>query len=265
MDENLVNKMKITFRGKLLRVWWWLRKNRYRFGFLFRNDLHKLAVINGTDKLSLGYIDHYALHLSKFKRKRFNLLEIGVGGYKGSLAGGESLRMWKTYFPRANVFGIDIYDKSRLEETRIKTFQGHQAEENFLERVVAETGGIDVVIDDGSHVSEDVIRSFCFLFPKLSDGGIYVVEDLQTSYYPDYPDPGVDLNARNDVKTSMGFFKSLLDGFYYKDFKAVPSGYEPSYFDKKIVAMHFYHNLLFIYKGDNDRTVWHLSGDEPPG
>lgn len=248
IDKNLVNKMKIKVMGKVDAV---MRQRRVRYwiGLLFRNDLNKLAVFHGTDKSSLGYMDHYKLHLSKFKRKRFNLLEIGVGGYESPSSGCASLRVWKTYFPRANLFGIDICDKSQLQERRIKVFQGSQGDENFLEGVFGDMGTIDVVIDDGSHFSKDVIQSFCFLFPKLSDGGIYVVEDTCTSYWPSYDG---DPNARNDAKTTMGFFKSLLDGMNYKEFESMLPGYEPSYFDKKIVSMHFYHNLIVIYKGDND-------------
>ena len=249
---KLFKNMKIETKIKLIK---WLFRYHHLRGIPHRSNLGKLAWIYQCDMNDpgLGYAPAYTFHLSKLKNKRFNLLEIGVGGYDNPMMGGASLRMWKAYFSRANVFGIDIYDKSHLEERRIKTFQGHQADENFLERVVAETGGIDVVIDDGSHVSEDVIRSFCFLFPKLNDGGIYVVEDLHMSYYPNYPDPGGELHSLNDVKTAMGYFKSLLDGSYYKHLEVTLPGYEPGYFDKKILSMHFYHNLIFVYKGDNDK------------
>lgn len=251
MDKNLVNKMKMKIKAKVEAVMppHMIRSIRYWIGIFCRNDLNKLAALYGTDKSSLGYMDHYALHLSKFKRKRFNLLEIGVGGYGDLHFGGASLRVWKMYFPRANVFGIDVCDKSSLQERRIKIFQGDQKDESFLERVSGDMETIDVVVDDGSHFNEDVIRSFCFLFPKMSDGGIYVVEDTCASYWPSYDG---DPNARNDVKTIMSFFKSLLDGMNYKEFESMLPGYEPSYFDKKIVSMHFYHNLIFIYKGDND-------------
>lgn len=207
----------------------------------------------GTEKWgSHYYAPHYARHLAKFRNKRFQLLEIGVGGYGDPYSGGDSLRMWKRYFPRANVFGLDLYDKSSLEEKRIKIFRGDQTDENFLQRVTGEIGKIDVIIDDGSHLNAHVIRTFCLLFPKLSDGGIYIVEDTQTSYWPSN---GGDPNARNDVKTTMGFFKSLIDGINYKEFACMLPGYEPDYFDKKIVSMHFYHNLVFIDKGDNDEKT----------
>jgi demethylmacrocin O-methyltransferase len=53
----------------------------------------------------------------------------------------------------------------------------------------------------------------------------------------------------------MGFLKRLVDGLNHAEFE-LPS-YKASYFDKHIVAVHFYHNLAFIQKGRND----HLGGD----
>ena len=55
---------------------------------------------------------------------------------------------------------------------------------------------LDIIIDDGSHINEHVIRTFQYLFPKLKPGGIYVVEDTQTSYRQDYG--GDDKNLNND-------------------------------------------------------------------
>ena len=90
-------------------------------------------------------------------------------------AGGESLRMWKAFFPNSTIYGIDIVDKKHVEEDRIKVFQGSQDDESFLRKVIDETGGFDIIIDDGSHVNEHVIKSFNVLFPALRDSGIYVV------------------------------------------------------------------------------------------
>ena len=116
-----------------------------------------------------------------------------------------------------------------------------------MDEVTEEIGEIDIIIDDGSHINEHVIDTFKLLFPKLNDGGIYVVEDTQTSYWKDY---GGDSEDLNNSKTIMNFFKSLTDGLNNKEF--IKSNYKQSYFDKKIISMHFYHNLIFIYKGNNN-------------
>lgn len=211
-------------------------------------DLNRLGTLYGTDKIGGHfYTTHYMTHLNKFKYKRINLLEIGVGGYENPHSGGESLRMWKKYFLFGKIFGLDIYDKSALQENRIKIFKGSQVDKDFLYTVTDEIGEIDIIIDDGSHINEHVIETFKLLFPKLKDGGIYVIEDTQTSYWEDY---GGDSKDLNNPKTMMNYFKSLTDKLNNQEF-IIPN-YEQNFFDKKIVSMHFYHNLIFIYKGNND-------------
>jgi hypothetical protein len=210
-------------------------------------NLDRLACIHGTDKFGLHrYTPHYAAHFGRLRFKPVRLLEIGIGGYDDPYDGGGSLRMWRRYFPFGRIFGIDIHDKSPHDERRIRTFQGSQADAAFLRRVVDVTSALDVVIDDGSHVSEHVIASFTTLFPYLKDGGIYVVEDTQTSYWEDF---GGDRHDRPEAPTSMNFFKRLADGLNHSEFR-VP-GYEPTYFDLNISSMHFYHNMIFVYKGAN--------------
>ena len=211
-------------------------------------DLNLLAKVYRTDKNGAHfYTPNYKTHLQKYRSKRINLLEIGVGGYHYPDAGGNSLRMWKRYFPFGKIFSLDIHDKSALQERRIKIFKGSQVDKDFLETVTDAMGTIDIIIDDGSHINEHVIETFKLLFPKLKDGGIYIVEDTQTSYWKEYGGESDDLNKPG---TMMNFFKSLTDSLNYGDFEI--DDYEPSYYDKKIISMHFYHNMVFIYKGDND-------------
>ena len=211
-------------------------------------NLNILGTIYGTDKTgSHFYLTHYMTHLNRFKYKSINLLEIGVGGYENPHSGGESLRMWKKYFPFGKIFGLDIYDKSSLQENRIKIFKGSQVDKDFLNVVSDYIGGIDIIIDDGSHINEHVIETFNILFPKLKVGGIYIIEDTQTSYWQDF---GGDSKDLNNPKTMMNYFKGLTDSLNNQEF-LIPN-YEQSYFDKKIISIHFYHNLIFIYKGDNN-------------
>jgi hypothetical protein len=155
---------------------------------IFNNNLTVLGILFGTDKAWWGhnYTPHYMTHLRKYKYKKINLLEIGIGGYEDANKGGNSLRMWKYYFPFGRIFGIDIFDKSSLQERRIKTFTGSQIDKYFLNETLNKIGTVDVIIDDGSHINKHVIETFKLLFPVLKDGGIYVVEDTQTAYWPDY-------------------------------------------------------------------------------
>lgn len=211
-------------------------------------NLNKLGKIYKTDKIGGHfYTQHYQLHFKKFKYKKINLLEIGVGGYKNPFSGGNSLRMWKKYFPFGNIFSIDIYDKSPIQERKIKIFKGSQVDDFFLNSVLKETGDLDLIIDDGSHINEHVIQTFKLLFPKLKKGGIYVIEDTQTSYWKSYGGDSMNLNNPN---TMMNFFKSLTDGLNHKEI--INPAFQENYYDKNIVSIHFYHNLIFIYKGDNN-------------
>ena len=74
-----------------------------------------------------------------------------------------------------------------------------------------------------------------------------VIEDTQTSYWEDFGGSNKDLNK---INTIMNYFKSLTDSLNNQEF--IISNYKQTYFDQKITSMHFYHNLIFIYKGNND-------------
>ena len=143
-------KDKISFRQKQkLKA---LYNNIKAFGRT--NSLTQLAKIYKTDKWGLHfYTPHYQEHFKKFKHKKISLLEIGVGGHESPTDGGNSLRMWKKYFPSGKIYSIDIFDKSMLEETRIKIFKGSQVDQIFLKKVVEKTGNLDIIVDDGSHVN----------------------------------------------------------------------------------------------------------------
>jgi len=212
-----------------------------------RDNLNELAKIYKTDKWGLHfYTPHYNEHFKRFRNKKLVLLEIGVGGHEDPKAGGNSLRMWKKYFPFGSINAIDIFDKSALEERRINIFKGSQVDKEFLHSVIEKIGTPDIIIDDGSHINEHMIETFKILFPLLKDGGVYVVEDTQTSYWPEF---GGDSKKLDNPGTILNYLKSTTDCLNYEEF-LLPD-YKPTYFDRKIISMHFYHNLVFLYKGDN--------------
>ena len=227
-----------------------LRKKYRKFlSYFYSKNLNKLATIHDTDKWNFHwYTQHYMRHFSKIRLKKMKILEIGIGGYKNPKAGGDSLRMWKHYFPFSQIHGIDIYDKSFHQESRIFIHQGSQIDEDFLIKLIDDFGPFDIIIDDGSHINEHVIKSFNILFPKMKNGGIYVVEDTQTSYWSDY---GGDSENLNNTNTMLFYFKSLTDKLNY--FEYAKENQRPDEFDNKIVGMNFYHNLVFIEKGDNSK------------
>ena len=213
-----------------------------------RNDLNRLAWSVGTDKWgNHWYTQHYQRYFEPLRNKRLNVLEIGVGGYEARDEGGESLRMWKTYFRKSRIVGIDIYDKSDLSERRIDIRQCDQTDSEALRRLSREYGGFDIIIDDGSHLNEHVIKSFQVLFPLLRQNGLYVVEDTQTAYWPTWG------GGINDPRSSMAFFKTLADGLNHVEYPI--ANYDPNYFDQNVVEIAFFHNLIFIRKGNNNEKA----------
>lgn len=209
-------------------------------------DLTELAQEFRTDKWGTHrYTPHYQRHLEHLRRTRFTLLEIGIGGYARERQGGASLRMWKHFFPRAQIVGLDIEDKSFVEKARIHTYQGSQVDEALLRRIVDEADNLLVVVDDGSHRPEHIRESFRILFPLLPDGAVYAIEDTQTSYWPEWG----GAEDRHDRGTSMALVKDLVDGLNYEEY--VDESYEPTYTDLHVVGVHAYHNLVLIEKGAN--------------
>jgi hypothetical protein len=212
-------------------------------------NLPALAAYFGSDKWGgHRYAQHYQTHFARLRRRVLRLLEIGVGGYGDPRQGGESLRMWKAYFPNASITGLDIADKRPQDEHRIKTVMGSQDDEALLRGLSRSEGPFDIVIDDGSHQNDHVIRSFLVLFPLLADDGVYVVEDTQTAYWPEY---GGAAPRDTAAPTSMNFLKGLADALNYREFPR-DEGWQPDPLGQRIVAMHFYHNLVFVQKGRND-------------
>lgn len=209
-------------------------------------DLTGLGRHFGTDKaLHHRFTEHYERHLVHLRDEEFVLLEIGIGGAKREGKGGKSLRMWKHFFPRATIVGLDIEDKSFVAAPRIEVYQGDQTDEALLRRIVAEQGVPRVVIDDGSHRSEHVRATFAVLFPLLADDGVYAIEDTQTSYWPKW---GGSLD-RQDPTTTMSLVKDLVDGLNHEEF--LDEDYAASYTDLHVRAVHCYHNLVVLEKGHN--------------
>lgn len=255
---NLLRKVAVRIVKPLVsdRFWQWLRApfrkpeqltaRQQRDRELRGMNLSELATEFKCDKWgSHYYTPHYKRHLGHLKMERFTLLEIGIGGYARQRQGGASLKMWKIFFPRAQIFGLDVEDKSFVDRNRIRTYRGSQADADLLRQIADDADRLEVVIDDGSHRPEHVRASFSVLFPLLNDGGIYAIEDTQTSYWPEFGGS----EDRHAADTTMALVKDLLDGLNYEEF--VDESYEPTYTDLNVRAIHAYHNLIIIEKGSN--------------
>jgi hypothetical protein len=188
----------------------------------------------GTDKFEHGYIAHYRRVLGTRRFREMTVFEIGVGGHQSTEPGG-SLQLWRDYFPRSTIVGLDINDKHVAYGSRVKFFRADQSSAADLEAVVAAHGAPDIVIDDGSHVADHQLASFEYLWPKLTTGGVYVIEDIGTSYEPDFgggkpapPGSAIGLAERllSDVQSRDPYFdgenaRDAAPAAHYQDVAAV--------------------------------------------
>ena len=194
-------------------------------------------------KGKLHFLKIYDDYFKNFKNKKINILEIGVHE-------GKSLMIWKDYFPKANIIGIDLKSYN-FNINRIFTFQGDQTDINFLLGLSRKFKKFDIIIDDGSHVCSHIIKTFGALFDFLKEDGLYICEDLQTSYWPRYGGSRIDLNKKN---TSLSFFKTLVDSGNYESYDR--PFYKKSKFDGKIKFVHFFQNLVIIKKGPTNNLQY---------
>jgi len=205
-------------------------------------DLNLLAALYGTDKFGAhDYTPVYQDLMRPCRGKRVRLLEIGVGGF-AQAPGGESLRMWESYFRRGRIYGVDLYDKTALSGGRVQVFQCSQVDAPRLGALALEHGPFDFVIDDGSHLNAHQIETFGILWPHVRDGGVYIVEDVQTSYWPAYG--GGALGAPGYAQSCMQWFKNLADSVNLPEFLE-PA---PASLDATVASLAFHHNLIVVRK-----------------
>jgi hypothetical protein len=152
--------------------------------------LAQMAVDAGVGRPFVKWWHYFGAYEAEFaelaQRSREGTLDRPLRILEMGVWRGGSLDLWRQYFgPEAVIFGIDIDEvilTLGIDSAEVRV--GSQTDEVFLRGVIEEMGGVDVVIDDGSHQSKDVIASLRILFPLLADGGTYVIEDLHTSYWP---------------------------------------------------------------------------------
>ena len=144
--------------------------------------------------------------------------------------------MWRDYFPRAEIYGLDRDEGAKKQEgDRIHIFIGDQEDASTLDVVVDKAGGLDIVIDDGGHRARQQIGTLVYLWPFLRRGGVYVVEDTHTSYLPSY-----DMKFR-EPGTTIEFLKGAVDdvhAMWHDRFVAL----------RDIASVHFYQESCLLQK-----------------
>jgi hypothetical protein len=154
-----------------------------------------------SDKWS-SYLDEYQRLFCEYQDRPVSLLEIGIQN-------GGSLEIWSKYFANARaLIGCDINEKCRaltFEDARIAVIVGDANSDPIQSEVLERSADFDLIIDDGSHTSGDIVKSFARYFPRLNAGGIFLAEDLHCSYWRDFE------GGLFDPLSSIAFFKDLAD------------------------------------------------------
>jgi hypothetical protein len=196
--------------------------------------LSQLADKHKTDKgpNHHNYTAIYERYLEPLRNSPQTLLELGVGGYEFPERGGESLRMWVEYC-NGNwyVIGTDLHKKDFIVEGAAI----HQMGQTEALPLISLCGAMppSIIIDDASHINPLTIRSFEILWPILQPGGLYIVEDTETSYW------GV-IHTGEDYGGGVG--KGIIA---YMQAKTIPMDLDK---DSDIEYIHFYKGLIIIKK-----------------
>lgn len=218
-------------------------------------EAYKLSTNNKVSTKWDSYLDVYEELLFNFKRKSINLLEIGVQN-------GGSLEIWSQYFKNAKkIIGCDINPRCqglKYEDSRVEVHVGNANELNVFNSIRVSSSHFDVIIDDGSHTSHDVISSFINYFPLLNDDGVYIVEDMHCAFWENYG--GGVLNERS----SASFFRKLFDAVNMDHFKEIDAGSLFQAFfgrefmnnflkDNQILSVSAYDSIFVIKKSSSSR------------
>lgn len=221
-------------------------------------NLDSLALKYGTDKSSAfhNYTTIYEKYLGPLQHKNINFLEIGF-------AGGYSAHMWDEYFSnqQSKLYFIDInpdcFKYINDLTTRCTLNLVNQANAVELTQWLKLVGDeFDIIIDDGSHQMEHQITTFKTLFPRLKKGGIYIIEDLHTSYWRDYGSDGDCQNPQASPASAIRYLQNLVDDLNFTGArtengnrsKNVQLVEHLNIYQESISSIHFYCSLCFIFK-----------------
>ena len=180
------------------------------------------------------YLPIYERYFAPYKDKAPKFLEIGVSK-------GGSLALWRKYFGAdATIFGIDIDPTCAKFDGQSGSVRiGSQDDPEFLRQVVAEMGGVDIVLDDGSHMSKHIRASLNTLFPLLEEGGIYMIEDLHATYWPSHK------GGYQNRGTFISDLRQMYDDMHHW-YHA--EGQKISATADFLSAMHFYDSIAVLEK-----------------
>jgi hypothetical protein len=145
-------------------------------------NLDSLGLKYKTDKASSGhnYLKSYEEFLPVRRDEVFTFIEIGV--FRGA-----SALMWAEWFPNASIVGLDVKPpKLKISPKNLDLIVGDATEDITVERLRKRFVAPSVVLDDGSHMWDQQRAALQKFWPWLKSGGLYIIEDLQSSYEPGF-------------------------------------------------------------------------------
>lgn len=224
------------------------------------DPLTRIAIKHGTDKFGAHlYTPEYERLFRPLRDKPIKLLEIGVGGYHSPLGGGLSLATWAEYFPHAAIVGLDIEEKRLDLDPRITIVRGSQTDPDVLDEVSRLHGPFDIIIDDGSHLPQDVLTTFRKLYPAMTETGFYVIEDTQTSVWPDF-------QGRPDGRSTI-FELAYEVGLAVQANEVVVGGQSPTYLEFGTItrSVQVLRNQIVFERGRNTYPSNNKLDPDDPG
>lgn len=216
-------------------------------------DNHLIDYFNNNQKRLISkwehYFDIYETHFSRFRDKSPIILEIGVFH-------GGSLQMWKKYFGEGcKIYGLDIDPMCKtLEEPGIEIFIGSQTDRDFLRDVKNKIGQVDILIDDGGHTMEQQIITYEELFSLVNDNGVYLCEDLHTSYWPEY---GGGLRRNESFIEYSKNFIDYINSHHWKESTDIDG--KP--FADSVKSISYYDSVLVIEKRQKLPLISRMTGN----
>jgi hypothetical protein len=173
------------------------------------NILNYLAIKNDSNKKRHDYESVYEPYFRNLKNKELKMLEIGI--FRGG-----SVKTFRDYFIKGNIYCIDINESSVnrvINEERIYSFKVDQGNREQLKELMDKIGKVDIILDDGGHCMDHMQISFGFLFSYLNKGGIYIIEDVHTSY-PYHEIPTEKLGNIGDFRKRWNIQKDFYNTTY---------------------------------------------------
>lgn len=156
------------------------------------NTLSEISKKYPTDKdFTHNYYNTvYENAFSRIRNEVKLLCEIGIGGFwkEAGWVPGNSLKVWRDYFPNAKILGLDINLHEIDDADRITTEWLDQSRRDLVINYSKKLENYDIIVDDGSHNVYDQQITLAYFFRSLKSNGIYVLEDLHSSIEVEIPE-----------------------------------------------------------------------------